>query len=114
MKHQTIIPIALDLGAKNTGVYAAAYPAGTTLKDFSTNKVNNMAFVATSYAPDKGGYVLLQNGRTANRHMLRNRTRNRQAKKLFKIILECLVGLDVKKHNEAIAHFLNRRGYSYV
>lgn len=114
MKPKTILPIALDLGAKDTGVYAAAYPSGITLKDFSTDMVSKVAFTATSYSPDKGGYVLLQNGRTANRHMSRNRTRNRQAKKLFKIMLECLVGLNVKKHQEAIAHFLNRRGYSYV
>lgn len=114
MKTETILPIAIDLGAKNTGVYAAAYSPGTILKDFSTDNVLKMAFVATSYAPDEGGYMLLQNGRTANRHMQRNRTRNRQAKKLFKIILECLVGFNVEKHHEAIAHFMNRRGYSYV
>ncbi|GEM77718.1 hypothetical protein [Vibrio sagamiensis] len=114
MKPKTTLPIAIDLGAKNTGVYAAAYPAGTTLQDFETEKVSNMAFVATSFTPDKGGYVLLQNDRTANRHMLRNRTRNRQAKKLFKTMLECLVGLNVENHKEAIAYFLNRRGYSHV
>lgn len=40
MKPRKILPLALDLGAKDTGVYAAAYPAGSTLKDFSTDKVS--------------------------------------------------------------------------
>ncbi len=107
-------PIALDLGAKNTGVYNLSYKANTTINDFeNTNKVTKSAFVAHVPEQQKGGYTLLQTGRTATRHAIRCRKRNKQAKKLFLLLLERVYNFKTQGHEAAISHFLNRRGYNY-
>lgn len=107
-----ISPIALDLGAKTTGVYTALYPSGIPLSKFN-EKAHKIAFVAKVEEGDKG-YKLLQKDRTAGRHARRCRTRQRQAKKLFLLILNKYCGFDTTEHEVAISALLNRRGYSYL
>jgi len=107
-----VSPIALDLGAKTTGVYTALYPSGISLSKFNEN-ANKQAFVAKVEEGDKG-YKLLQKDRTASRHARRCRTRGRQAKKLFLLILDKYCGFDTSTHEVAISALLNRRGYSYL
>lgn len=107
-----VSPIALDLGAKTTGVYTALYPSGISLSQFNEH-AKKMAFVAKVEEGDKG-YKLLQKDRTAGRHARRCRTRSRQAKKLFLLILNKYCGFDAYAHEVAISAFLNRRGYSYL
>ncbi|MGR5302217.1 hypothetical protein [Vibrio alfacsensis] len=109
----TVFPIALDLGAKTTGVYAAGYKADTHIDKFASDDVFTTAFVACVDDTDKG-YKLLQTDRTATRHGRRCRTRNRQAKKLLALVLEQSYGFPVQKHTVAISHFMNRRGYTYI
>ncbi|MEP1553572.1 MAG: hypothetical protein ABJJ44_07695 [Paraglaciecola sp.] len=109
-----LYPIALDLGAKNTGVFNLSYAAGTKIEDFNNaNKVLKKAFVAKVLYTNEGGYQFLQINRTANRHAIRCRKRKKQAKKLFLFLLEHVCDFKTQGHQEAINHFLNRRGYNY-
>ncbi len=110
-KEKMIFPIAIDLGAKNTGVYAAGYEAGVKVEQFEG--AFKTAFVASVDDTDKG-YQLLQVGRTATRHGRRCKTRNRQAKKLLCLLLRDIYQFDTCKHEVAISHFMNRRGYTYI
>ncbi len=109
-----LYPIALDLGAKNTGVFNLSYAANTKLADFDKkNKVLKKAFVAQVPNIMNGGYQFLQINRTATRHAIRCRKRKKQAKKLFLFLLEHVHNFKTQGHQEAINHFLNRRGYNY-
>lgn len=108
-----LFPIALDLGAKTTGVFAAGYRADTHIDTFTTSEVCKTAFVVEVDATDKG-YKLLQSSRTVSRHSRRGRTRNKQAKKLLNLALERVYHFPIAKHEKAISHFMNRRGYTYL
>lgn len=113
-QNRLIFPIALDLGAKTTGVYATSYLAGAHIEQFNKDDHFKVGFVAkTPEAKDKG-YKVLQTSRTANRHARRCRTRNAQAKRLLMLILESVYQFPVTKHREAISHFMNRRGFTYL
>lgn len=112
-KKQIIFPIAIDLGAKTTGVYAAGYESDILVDQFIGNDVFKTAFVADVDVTNKG-YQLLQIDRTASRHGRRCRTRNRQAKKLLMLLLEHFYHFNTGKHAIAISHFMNRRGYTYI
>jgi len=105
-----VAPIALDLGAAKTGVFNALYPAGLSLPALA-EKGSRSAFVADI---PENGYTLLQTGRTANRHVKRGHTRNRQAKKLLHRILQDVYQFPADKHQEGISHLMNRRGFTYV
>lgn len=110
-----ISPIALDLGAKKTGVYSACYPANISVKEFANkDKVFKQAFVADIALQSEGGYKLLQVERTSKRHSLRCRTRKQQAKRLLNLVLKNVYQFPVEKHQIAISHFMNRRGYNYL
>lgn len=111
MSEPIMFPIALDLGAANTGVFALTYPAGSSIHSEALTKI---AFTAKVPATKAGGYSLLQTGRTQKRHIRRCQTRNRQAKRLFALIMEKIFGFNASIHQEAIAELMNRRGYSYV
>lgn len=109
-----LYPIALDLGAKNTGVFNLSYAAGTKLESFiNANQVTKKGFVAQVPETKQGGYQFLQTNRTATRHAIRCRKRKKQAKKLFLFLLERVYSFQTQGHTEAINHFLNRRGYNY-
>jgi len=108
-----IFPVAIDLGAKTTGVYAACYSPNTHVTQFNSDSVFKTGFVA-EVDDGQTGYQLLQTQRTSTRHARRCRTRNRQAKRLLMLMLKFCLGFDTDKHQIAISHFINRRGYSYV
>lgn len=112
-KKQIIFPIAIDLGAKTTGVYAAGYKADIFVDKFIGDDVFKTAFVADVDVTNKG-YQLLQVDRTASRHGRRCRTRNQQAKKLLMLLLDRIYHFNTQKHAVAISHFMNRRGYTYI
>ena len=61
MSKEFISPIAIDLGAKNTGVFFAHYQAGESIK--------NIEKKGAVYQIDK--YTLLMANRTAKRHQRR-------------------------------------------
>lgn len=111
MSKNSMFPVALDLGAANTGVFALSYPVGSSVDSADLKK---LAFTAKVPTIKGGGYSLLQTGRTQKRHIRRCQTRNRQAKRLFALILERVFGFDASAHEEAIAELMNRRGYSFV
>tara|TARA_R110001583_G_scaffold41166_8_gene131074 strand:+ start:1955 stop:6385 length:4431 start_codon:yes stop_codon:yes gene_type:complete len=111
MSESMIFPVAFDLGAANTGVFALLYPAGTQIE---SGAITKLAFTARVPTIKAGGYSLLQTGRTQKRHIRRCQTRDRQAKRLFTLILERIYGFAAAEHQEAIAELMNRRGYSYV
>ena len=64
-KEQIISPISIDLGAKNTGVYFAHYPAGSSIEDIEKE--------GKVYQLEKDSYTLLMANRTARRHQRRGR-----------------------------------------
>jgi len=85
MKKKTISPIALDLGAKNTGAYFAHYTENSSLADIEKD--------GKVYQLDNNSYTYLMQGRTAARHQRRCIKRRKLAKRLFKLIWENHFGL---------------------
>ena len=96
-------PVAIDLGAKNTGVYMPQYLQGSKIKDIAKS--------------DKRGYTLSHNqltlmmvGRTSKRHQRRGYDRKQMAKRLARLVLINGFGFNFDKHQEAISFLINRRG----
>ncbi len=103
-----ISPLAIDLGAANTGVYSAHYQAGCKLEEIQeqTGKV---------YQLEKSSYTLLMQDRTAKRHQRRGFDRRQMAKRLFRLIWERHFNLDWDKDTRStIGFLLNRRGFSFL
>lgn len=106
-KEKYISPIAIDLGAKNTGVYFAHYSEGSSL-----SKIERAGKV---YQLDEKGYTLLMANRTAARHQRRGYDRRQMAKRLFKLIWEKHFKLPWDKDvQQTISFLLNRRGFSFL
>ena len=106
-KPKLISPIAIDLGAKNTGVYFAHYPAGSSL-----DQIDKKGKV---YQLDNQGYTYLMANRTAARHQRRGYDRRQMAKRLFKLIWCEHFGLVWNKDvQQTIGFLLNRRGFSFL
>jgi len=106
-QQQLISPIAIDLGAKNTGVYFAHYPAGSSL-----DRIEKEGKV---YQLDSQGYTYLMANRTAARHQRRGYDRRQMAKRLFKLIWCKYFGLEWNKDvQQAVGFLLNRRGFSFL
>ena len=106
-KHKYISPISIDLGAKNTGVYSAHYPAGSSL-----DKIKKEGKV---YQLEKDAYTLLMANRTATRHQRRGHDRRQMVKRLFKLIWEKHFELPWNKDvQQTISFLLNRRGFSFL
>lgn len=106
-KQQLISPIAIDLGAKNTGVYFAHYPAGSSL-----DRIEKEGKV---YQLDSKGYTYLMANRTAARHQRRGYDRRQMAKRLFKLIWCEHFKLEWNKDvQQTIGFLLNRRGFSFL
>jgi len=97
-----ISPIAIDMGAKNTGVYYAKYAQGSSLEEIDKH---GDVLVYDKYTP------LLKN-RTANRHARRGYQRRKLAKRLLVLVLEKYFNFPAKKHAQAIGFLLNRRGFT--
>ena len=104
MSDKTIIsPIAVDLGAKNTGVYMPQYTKGAKLTNIKDKSAHTLSF-------DKNKLTLMMADRTAVRHQRRGHDRRQQAKRLARLVLTNCFGFDFEKHQEAISFLLNRRG----
>ncbi len=107
-KEQYISPIAIDLGAKNTGVYFAHYKAGAGSHEIKKRS-------GKVYTLDKDSYTFLIASRTQKRHQKRGYDRQQMAKRLFRLIwkehfkLQCC-----DKVEQAIGFLFNRRGFSYL
>ena len=102
-----ISPIAIDLGAKNTGVYFAHYKAGSSLLDIKRE--------GKVYQLDQNSYTLLMADRTAKRHQRRGIDRRQKVKRLFKLVWEQQFGLEWDKNvQQTISFLLNRRGFSFI
>ena len=102
-----ISPIAIDMGAKNTGVYLNHFTQG---EDPTTS--GNIA--GKTIVIDSSSITWSQVNRTLKRHQVRNNKRRKLAKRLFKLILS---EYDVKpnlKQVEYLNGLLNRRGYTYL
>ncbi|APD50479.1 type II-B CRISPR-associated RNA-guided endonuclease Cas9/Csx12 [Francisella hispaniensis] len=103
-----ILPIAIDLGAKNTGVFSAFYQKGTSLESLD-NKNGKV------YELSKDSYTLLMNNRTARRHQRRGIDRKQLVKRLFKLIWTKQLNLEWNKDTQqTISFLLNRRGFSFI
>ena len=110
-----ISPIAIDLGAKYTGVFMTQYSSG------EVPILNNMAY--TIVLPDDGGKMTWsQIGRTQARHRIRSNKRRKYAKRLLKLIIQdeikknC-ISLEAdqwKQFWNCLSGLLNRRGYNRI
>lgn len=99
-----ISPIAIDMGAKNTGVYYAKYKEGST---FEQIEKHGQVLVY-------GNYTSLLKERTANRHSRRGYQRKKLAKRLLTLVLENYFNFPAKQHSQAIGFLLNRRGFTFL
>ena len=102
-----VSPIAIDLGAKNTGVYYAHYKASSGLGDIQKD--------GKVYQLEKDKYTLLMASRTAARHQRRGFDRRQMVKRLFKLIWEKHFGLGWDKNvQQTVSFLLNRRGFTFL
>ncbi|MDI9347686.1 MAG: HNH endonuclease domain-containing protein [Methylacidiphilales bacterium] len=115
--NQVLSPIAIDLGAKNTGVYFAHYPDLDNLNKEDLKKFSSIR----TFIMDKKTFSLLMKDRTARRHQKRANIRSKLAKRFFILIARQEypeLFEDDNKINEnikiAISYFLNRRGFSFA
>ncbi|KAF3980956.1 MAG: hypothetical protein HFP78_08930, partial [Methylococcales symbiont of Hymedesmia sp. n. MRB-2018] len=99
-----ISPIAIDMGAKNTGVYYAKYEQNATFEQIDKH---GQVLVYGNYTP-------LLTGRTTNRHTRRGYTRKELAKRLLKVILNEHFNFPSEQHTQAIGFLMNRRGFSFL
>ena len=105
-----VSPIAIDLGAKNTGVYFAHYPKGISSLDDENFKKSGKV-----YRLEKDSYSLLMANRTAKRHQKRGYDRRQMAKRLLKLIWEKHFGLTWDKDvQQSLSFLLNRRGFTFL
>ena len=103
-----ILPIAIDLGAKNTAVFTGFYDKGTRLEDLN-NKQGKV------YELTKDSYTLLMSSRTANKHQRRGLDRRQLVKRLFRLIWTEKLNLHWDKDaQQSISFLLNRRGFSFL
>lgn len=91
--------ISLDLGGKNTGFFS--------FTDYIKKSQSGTIIHSDSFG-------LSQVNRRAKRHGKRNKLRNKQAKRLFLLILQKVYGLEIKFLPDCILGLFNRRGYTYA
>ena len=107
MSKNIISPIAIDLGAKNTGVLYSHYEEGSKIEDIPK--------LARTYKLEKDAYTLLMNDRTAKRHARRGIDRRQMVKRLFRLIWENHFKLDWNNDvQQTISFLLNRRGFNFL
>lgn len=111
MNKKFISPIAIDLGAKNTGVYFAHYPAGSGLDVFKSPGIKT----GKIYQLDNNSYTYLMVNRTDKRHQKRGYDRRQMAKRLFKLVWYKHFKLPWDKDiQQTISFLLNRRGFNFL
>src|SRR3989344_5702862 len=113
MAEKYISPVAIDLGAKYTGVFLAHYPSGTDPVEGA-----RLGWLITAH---DGGKQWSQRERTAKRHQRRGYKRAKLAKRLLRVILAEVFKLDLEHPmgpNQVAADWfnslLNNRGYTYL
>lgn len=113
MAAKYISPVAIDLGAKHTGVFLAHYESGTD----PAKGVRAGTLIA---APD-GGKQWSQRDRTSKRHQRRSYKRAKLAKRLLRLILSDVYKLDLERPigpnqtaEDWFNSLLNNRGYTYL
>ena len=106
---KTISPIAIDMGAKYTGIYLSQYFQGETLEGASPQGLVVMHSENLQYS---------QADRTARRHQTRAAKRKKMAKRLLWVILKEQYQLPFdgfsRIERDAINSLLNRRGFTYL
>ena len=104
-KTHWISPIAIDLGAKSTGVYYTHYKRGTKLSAIEKKEGEVLEW---------GKYTSLLKERTKNRHIRRNYQRRKLAKRLLVLILKEYKNFHfpIEKYTQALGFFVNRRGFN--
>jgi len=108
MRKKMILPIAIDLGAKNTGVFSAVYHHGTDVAQVDSK-------MGKVYELTKDSYTLLMDSRTAKRHQRRGLDRKQLVKRLFKLIWTEQLNLEWHDYTQQTLSFLlNRRGFSFL
>ena len=104
-------PVAIDLGARHTGVFHACYEEDADWRDIregATGTVYNLAV-------DSHRYTYMMASRTARRHQRRCHDRRQKAKRLFKLIWKQHLGLTWDKTVQQVVSFLlNRRGFTHL
>ncbi len=113
MTSNTIIsPIAIDMGAKNTGVYFTHFNEG------EISSCNSENIKGTTLVIDSNKIKWSQIDRTQKRHQIRNKKRKKLSKRLLKTILENEFKINYKKIDyktiEYLNGLLNRRGFNYL
>ncbi|CAB5506478.1 type II-B CRISPR-associated RNA-guided endonuclease Cas9/Csx12 [Bathymodiolus thermophilus thioautotrophic gill symbiont] len=102
-----ISPIAIDMGAKNTGVYLNHFEQG---EDPTTSgNIQGKTIVI-----DSANITWSQADRTQKRHQIRTSKRRKLAKRLLALVLnECGIKPDLEQQ-QYLNGLLNRRGYTYL
>ena len=103
-KIKIIAPVAIDFGAKKSGVYFAQYKAGSPL-----DKIQKSGEVL-----EYGNYTAMLKERTAARHVRRGYKRNSMAKRLVALVLKEHFNFPVEEHSQALGFLLNRRGFTFI
>ena len=112
-KAEIISPIAIDLGAKYTGVYFANYPAGSSIEEIDKES-EEISKEGKVYKLEKNNTLLMAN-RTAARHQRRGHDRRQMVKRLFRLIWEKHFRLEWNNDVQQTTSFLfNRRGFSFL
>ena len=114
-RHHYKAAVAVDLGAKATGLFTAVHPADRT-------PTRSDAAVATVLFPDQINFTLSQQDRTKQRHARRNRKRFQLARELFFLCIDEAIknyglSLSVKDNRqlqEGLCSLIKRRGYTYI
>lgn len=114
-KPRHISPIAMDLGARYTGVFQTTYLEGELPID------NNKAYTIC-LPEDNDKMTWSQVNRTQTRHRVRSNKRSKHAKRLLKLVVEQLlkqeeIRLDGNQKTallNALNGLLNRRGYNRI
>lgn len=107
-KIKTVVsPIAIDMGAKNTGIYLNHFEQGEC-------PTTSRHSIGQTLVIDGNNITWPQKSRTDKRHQVRTGKRRKLAKRLLHLILQQYkFNLD-QKQIEFLNGLMNRRGYTYL
>ena len=108
-KDNIVFSVAIDFGAKKTGVYYAKYPQFTNYTDIK--KLGEIFGQELEY--DQNNTSLLRE-RTSHRHTRRRYDRLQFAKRLITVILKKYFQFPAENHSQAIGFLMNRRGFTRI
>ena len=107
MKSKVVSPVAVDLGAKFTGVLM--------FHDIQAGNPEDLRASVLVMPQDGGKITWSQAGRRQRRHQQRNIKRRRLAKRLLRLVLAEVAGRPLTiEEEDAVSGLLNRRGYNRV